>query len=134
MQISITAENSSKQDAIGKYQDSGNDRIVRDTDSGRAWAQISQKHRDMTGEHECMNWQNLGINDTDGKQDRQGNKKIINVQKQDRHSDHNIFIPISKPFHHFSLPKKWFLGCYPKGLKAIPDQASSDCRRVNLGS
>ena len=39
MQISITAENSSKQDAkeaIGKYQESGNGRIVRDADSGRA--------------------------------------------------------------------------------------------------
>ena len=67
MQISITAENSSKRDAkeaIGKYQESGNDRIVRDADSGRAQAQISQKHRDMTGEQECMNWQNLGMNDT----------------------------------------------------------------------
>ena len=58
MQISITAQNSSKRDAmeaIGKYQESGNYQIVRDADSGHAQAQISQKHRDMTGEHEWMN-------------------------------------------------------------------------------
>ena len=74
MQISITAENSSKRDAkeaIGKYQESRNDQIVRDSDSGRARAQISQKHRDMTGEHECMNWQNLGMSNNDNKQDWQ---------------------------------------------------------------
>ena len=33
----------------------------------------------------------------------------------------------------FTLPKKWFLGCYPS-TKTIPDQASLDCRRVNLAS
>ena len=55
MQISITAGNSSKRDAkeaIGKYQESGNNRRV--TRHGRARAQIRHKHRDMTGEHECM--------------------------------------------------------------------------------
>ena len=58
-------------------------------DSGCAQAQISQKHRDMTGEHKCMNWQNLGMNDTDGKQDRQDNKKNVCTNQDRGHSDHN---------------------------------------------
>ena len=57
MQISITAGNSRKRDAkeaIGKYQESGNNRRVTRHRLGRARAQIRQKHGDMTGEHECM--------------------------------------------------------------------------------
>ena len=57
-------------EAIGKSKESGNDRKVRDADSGRDRAQISQKHRDMIGEHECMNWQNLGMSNNN-KQDWQ---------------------------------------------------------------
>ena len=72
MQISITAGNSRKRDvkeAVGKYQESGNNRRVTRHRLGRARAQITQIHRDMTGEHECMNWQNLGMSNNDNKQD-----------------------------------------------------------------
>ena len=57
MQISVTAGNFRKRDAkeaIGKYQESINNRRVTRHRLGRARAQIRQKHRDMTGEHECM--------------------------------------------------------------------------------
>ena len=57
MQISITVGNSSKRDAkevIGKDQESGNNRRVTRHRLARARAQIQQKQRDMTGEHECM--------------------------------------------------------------------------------
>ena len=57
MQISITAGNSSKRDAkeaTGKYQESGNNRRVTRHRLRCARAQIRQKHRDVTGEHECM--------------------------------------------------------------------------------
>ena len=37
------------------------------------------------------------------------------------------------PLVYFSLLKKWFLGSY-LSTKTIPDQASLDCRRVNLAS
>ena len=91
MQISLTA-GKLKQDAkeaIGKSQESGNDRIVRDADSGRARAQITQKHKDMTGEHECMNWQNLGMSNNDNQQVRwqiiKNNKDTEHKQKQDRY-------------------------------------------------
>ena len=66
MQIRTAAGHSKKrsEQSLRKYQKNGNNRIVRNADSGRAQAQIAQKHRDVTGEHECMNWQNLGmIND-----------------------------------------------------------------------
>ena len=72
MQIRTAAGNSRKkrsERSLRKYQKSGNDLIVKEADSGRALAQISQKHRDMTGEHECMNWQNLGISNNNNKQD-----------------------------------------------------------------
>ena len=36
-------------------------------------------------------------------------------------------------FTLFPFLKKWFLGCYPS-TKNVPDQASLDCRRVNLAS
>ena len=36
-----------------------------DADSGRVRAQTLQKHRDVTGEHECMNWKNEGLDSTD---------------------------------------------------------------------
>ena len=78
MQIRTAVGNSRKarsERCLRKYQKSGNDRIVRDADSGRARAQISQKHRDMTGEHECMNWQNLGMSNNDNKQDWADNEK-----------------------------------------------------------
>ena len=68
--------------AIGKSQESGNDRIVREADSGRARAETSQKHRDVTGEHECVNWQNLGMSSND--KDTETRTRQINTDHNDR--------------------------------------------------
>ena len=87
MQISITVGNSTSKwdakEAIEKYQESGTNQRVTRHRLGRARAQIRQKHRDMTGEHECMNWHNLGMIITDNEYwqaDMENNKhtEIIN--------------------------------------------------------
>ena len=49
-----TPANEMRRKRLENPRESGNDQIVRDADSGCARAQISQKHRDMIGEHECM--------------------------------------------------------------------------------
>ena len=61
-------------EAIGKSQESGNDRLVRDADSRHAHAKITQKHKDVTGEHECMITDNLGIKNKNNKQDQTDNE------------------------------------------------------------
>ena len=66
MQISITVGNSRKRDveeAVRKYQESRSNPRVTIHRLGYARAQITQIH--MTGEHECMNWQNLWMSNND---------------------------------------------------------------------
>ena len=64
MQIRTAAGNSRKREAnevLTKYQSSGNDWIVKT----QTWDVLLQKHRDVTGENECINWQNAGLNNND---------------------------------------------------------------------